>query len=92
MSSVLKESNRFSVLYSTLVMYWHFLHCAAKRELNNSDYFLKSNTSLPSARTVGIAGTFLLFKNLLTMKQYVLEAMSGLCDLVLSVAICFSFA
>ena len=50
------------------------VHLAAKWELKNSDFTSKSYTSLQSARIGGMAGIFLLLKNLLVMDQYVFGA------------------
>ena len=51
-----------------------------------SFFFSKSDISLPSKRTGGIIGIFLLFKNLFMIDQYVFGVVSGLSNFELNFA------
>ena len=55
-SLILKEFKRLSVLYlnfGNILAFLTGVHWTAKRELKSSDFILKSDTSLPSARISG---------------------------------------
>lgn len=60
---------------------------AARWELQKLVFVLKSDSSLLSRRTVGVAGIFLLLKNLFLLDQDVFGAISGLCHSALILAI-----
>ena len=74
----------------TCIFDWSIL--GRKMRIQKFDFILKSDTSLPSARTVGMTGIFFKFENLLMMDQYVFGAVPRLSNLTLILATYYSFA
>ena len=77
---------RVFILFRQVDLVWcsllHYNNINMIEGMKTRDYLQfyprKSDTSLPSARIGGMAGIFLLCKNLLMMDLYLFEAVSGL--------------